>query len=184
VSLLEQVTAPVHFAHFEPHRGSAAAPEEVVTGRQAEETGSPDKLSRRILRLTRKAARIYLKRQADNKCRENPEISYPVSNEEDSNYSDKSDDLALIRDVDQLKGPAVPGLREIIPSRSYYRTLVSYRSYRLFDRSQRYDPSVKAKLAVLLSGSNTRSKTNSAARSRLKFSSSYRSSKKPPIIIA
>ena len=61
----------------------------------------------------------------DNKCREKPEISYPVSDEEDSDYSDKSDDLALFRDVDQLKGPAVPGLREIIPSRSDYSTLVS-----------------------------------------------------------
>jgi hypothetical protein len=84
----------------------------------------------------------------DNKCREKPEISYPVSDEEDSDYSDKSDDLALIRDVDQLMGPAVPGLREMIPSSSYYRTLMSYRSYRLVDRSQRYDLSVTAKLAV------------------------------------
>jgi hypothetical protein len=72
-----------------------------------------------------------------NKCREKPRISYPVSDEEDSNYSDKSDELALIREVGQLKGPAVPGLWEIIPSRSDYRTLVSYRSYRLVDRSQR-----------------------------------------------
>jgi hypothetical protein len=45
----------------------------------------------------------------DNKCREKPEISHQVSEEEDSDYSDKSDGLALIRDVDQLKGPAVPG---------------------------------------------------------------------------
>jgi hypothetical protein len=52
--------------------------------------------------------------------------------------------------VDQLKGPAVPGLREIIPSRSDYRTLVSYRSYQLVDRSQRYDPSGTAKLAVFV----------------------------------
>jgi hypothetical protein len=45
VSLLEQVTARAHFAHFDPHRGSAAAPEDEVTGRaaRAEETGSPDK---------------------------------------------------------------------------------------------------------------------------------------------
>jgi hypothetical protein len=64
----------------------------------------------------------------DNKSREKPEISYPVSDEEDSDYCDKSDELALIRDVDQLKGPAVPGLREIIPSRSDYRTPVSHRS--------------------------------------------------------
>jgi hypothetical protein len=34
VSVLEQVTARAHFAHFDPHRGSAAAPEEKVTGRQ------------------------------------------------------------------------------------------------------------------------------------------------------
>jgi hypothetical protein len=34
VSILEQVTARAHFPHFDPHRGSAAAPEEEVTGRQ------------------------------------------------------------------------------------------------------------------------------------------------------
>jgi hypothetical protein len=36
LSLLEQVTARAHFAHFDPNRGSAAAPEEEVTGRQGE----------------------------------------------------------------------------------------------------------------------------------------------------
>jgi hypothetical protein len=155
VSLLEQVTARAHFAHFDPHRGSAAAPEEEVTGRQG---GRNRKSGQESLEVIPKdpTADPQGQRESictgkqDNKCREKPEISYPVSEEEDSDYSDKSEDLALIRDVDQLKGPAVPGLREIIPSRSDYRTLVSYRSYRLVDRSQRYDPSVTAKLAVFV----------------------------------
>jgi hypothetical protein len=58
------------------------------------------------------------------------EAGYLVPNlrRKDSDYSDNSDELALLWGVDQLKGPAVPGLREIIPSRSEYRTLVSYRS--------------------------------------------------------
>ena len=155
VSMLEQVTARAQFAHFDPHRGSAAAPEEEVMGRQ----GGKNRMSGQdVLEVIPKdpTADPQGQRESicngkqDNKCREKPEISYPVSDEEDSDYSDKSDDLALFRDVDQLKGPAVPGLREIIPSRSDYRTLVSYRSYRLVDRSQRYDPSVTAKLAVFV----------------------------------
>jgi hypothetical protein len=58
MSLLEQVTARAHFAPFEPHLGSAAAPEEEVTGRHGGRTGSPDKLSRKIQRLTRKGSAI------------------------------------------------------------------------------------------------------------------------------
>jgi hypothetical protein len=34
VSMLEQVTERAHFSNFDPHRGSAAASEEEVTGRQ------------------------------------------------------------------------------------------------------------------------------------------------------
>jgi hypothetical protein len=151
VSLMEQVTARAHFAHFDPHRGSAAAPEEEVTGRQ----GGRNRKSGQVIPKDPTADRqgqcdSICNGKQDNKCREKPYISYPVSDEEDSDYSDKSEDLALIRDVDQLKVPAVPGLGESIPLRSDYRTLVSYWSYRLVDRSQRYDPSVTAKLAVLV----------------------------------
>jgi hypothetical protein len=46
-----------------------------------------------------------------------------------------------------VKGPHVPGLTEIIPSRSDYKHLVSYRTYRLEDISQRFDPSVTKKLS-------------------------------------
>jgi hypothetical protein len=45
------------------------------------------------------------------------------------------------------RGPAVPCLREIIPSRSDYRYLVSYRTYRLENRSPRYDKTVISKLS-------------------------------------
>jgi hypothetical protein len=47
----------------------------------------------------------------------------------------------------KVKGTPVPGLAEIIPSRSDYRHLVSYRTYRLEDCSQRFDPTIKAKLS-------------------------------------
>jgi hypothetical protein len=47
----------------------------------------------------------------------------------------------------RVKGPPGPGLPEIVPSRSDYRHLVSYRTYRLEDSSQSFDPSVTAKLS-------------------------------------
>jgi hypothetical protein len=56
VSLLEQVTARAHFAQFYPHRGTASATEEEVTGRQGGRNRKSGKLSRRILRLTRKGS--------------------------------------------------------------------------------------------------------------------------------
>jgi hypothetical protein len=56
VSLLEQLTSHAEFAHFDPHRGSAAAAEVEVTGRQGGRTGNTDKSSRRILRLTHKGS--------------------------------------------------------------------------------------------------------------------------------
>jgi hypothetical protein len=151
VSLLEQVTAHAQFAHFYPHRGSASAAEEEVTGRQGGRNRKSGQFIPKDPTADRKGQRESIcNGKQDNKCREKPEISYPVSDEEYSDYSDKSDELALTRDLDQLKGPAVPGSREIIPSCSDYRTLVSYRLYRLVDRSQRYDPSVKAKLVVFV----------------------------------
>jgi hypothetical protein len=45
------------------------------------------------------------------------------------------------------RGPAVPGLKEIVPSRSDYRYFASYRTYRLENRSPRYDKIVTAKLS-------------------------------------
>ena len=49
-----------------------------------------------------------------------------------------------------VKGKAVPGLKEIIPARSDYAHLVSYRSYRLVNRSNRYDSTVTGKLSSYL----------------------------------
>jgi hypothetical protein len=48
------------------------------------------------------------------------------------------------------KGKAVPGLKEIIPARSDYAHLVSYRSYRLVNRSNRHDSTVMGKLSAYL----------------------------------
>jgi hypothetical protein len=119
VSLLEQVTAHAQFAHFNTHRGSAAAAEEEVTGRQ----GGRNRKSGQFIPKDPTAdpqgqRKSICNGKQNNKCCEKLEISYPVFDEEYSDYSDKCEDLALIRDVDQLKSPAVPGLREIIPSRS------------------------------------------------------------------
>jgi hypothetical protein len=154
VSLLEQVTARAHFEHIVPHRGSAA-PAEEVTGRQGGRNrmsghGISDSIPRDPTADPQGQRDFICSGKQDKKRREKPEISYPISDEEDSDFSDGSDELALNRDVDQLKGPAVPGLREIVPSRSDYRTLVSYRTYRLVDRNQKYDPTVTAKLAIFV----------------------------------
>jgi hypothetical protein len=48
------------------------------------------------------------------------------------------------------KGKAAPGLKEIIPARSDYAHLVSYRSYRLVKSSNRYDSTVTGKLSSYL----------------------------------
>jgi hypothetical protein len=50
------------------------------------------------------------------------------------------------------RGPASAGLTEIIPSRAGYRKLVSYRSYRLENMSQRYDGTISKRLSALMKG--------------------------------
>jgi hypothetical protein len=93
VSVLEQVTAHAHVAHFDPHRGSAAAAEEEVTGRQ----GGRNRKSRQVIpkdpTADPKGQREFIcNGKQDNNCHEKPEIPYPVSDEEDSDYSGKSDE--------------------------------------------------------------------------------------------
>lgn len=51
-----------------------------------------------------------------------------------------------------VRGRASPGLQEIIPSRAGYRKLVSYRSYRLENMSQRYDGTISKRLSALMKG--------------------------------
>ena len=75
------------------------------------------------------------------------EHSETSSNTEDEPYS--SDEVTQTLGLPS-KGKAVPGLTEIIPSRSDYTHLVSYRSYRLVNRSNRYDASVTGKLSSYL----------------------------------
>jgi hypothetical protein len=66
--------------------------------------------------------------------------------EEDSSSSDElTPPLGL-----PVKGKAVAGLQEMIPARSDYAHLVSYRSYRLVNKSNRYDASVTGKLSSYL----------------------------------
>jgi hypothetical protein len=82
----------------------------------------------------------------DMKGREEPDPSSNDSDEEEHD-SDSDSEISGEGAVDRVKGPRVPGLEEIIPSRSAYRRLLSYRTYRLANTSQRYDPTVTAKLA-------------------------------------
>jgi hypothetical protein len=49
-----------------------------------------------------------------------------------------------------MKGKSVPGLEEIIPSRSDYKKLVSYRTYRLANLSNRYNAAVTGKMSTYL----------------------------------
>jgi hypothetical protein len=49
-----------------------------------------------------------------------------------------------------MKGKSVPGLEEIIPSRSDYRKLVSYRPYLLANRSSRYNAAATGKMSTYL----------------------------------
>jgi hypothetical protein len=63
-----------------------------------------------------------------------------------------SDDSSLPEGTFPVRGRASPGLKELIPSRSDYRLLVSYRSYRLENTSQRYDGTISRRLAPLIMG--------------------------------
>ena len=83
----------------------------------------------------------------DKNIHEKGEHSETSSNtEEESSSSDEVTPIAGL----PVKGKAVPGLKEIIPARSDYAHLVSYRSYRLVNRSNRYDSTVTGKLSSYL----------------------------------
>jgi hypothetical protein len=74
VSLLERVTAHAQFAHFDPHRGSAAAAEEEVTDRQG---GRNRKSGQAIPNPTadpQGQRKSICNGKQDNKCHEKPEI--------------------------------------------------------------------------------------------------------------
>ena len=83
----------------------------------------------------------------DKNIHEKGEHSETSSNTEDEPSS--SDEVTPIAGL-PVKGKAVPGLKEIIPARSDYAHLVSYRSYRLVNRSNRYDSTVTGKLSSYL----------------------------------
>jgi hypothetical protein len=63
--------------------------------------------------------------------------------------SSSSDD-SVPRKGNRMKGKSVPGLEEIIPSRSDNKKLVSYRTYRLANRSNRYNAAVTGKMSTYL----------------------------------
>jgi hypothetical protein len=83
----------------------------------------------------------------DKNIHEKGEHSETSSNSGDGSSS--SDDFVITTGL-HVKGRTVPGLKEIIPARSDYANLVSYRSYRLANRSNRYDASVTGKLSSYL----------------------------------
>jgi hypothetical protein len=61
--MLEQVTVLAQFAHFDPHRGAAAAPEEEVTGRQG---GKKRKSGQESLEVIEKDPTADPKRQRES----------------------------------------------------------------------------------------------------------------------
>jgi hypothetical protein len=83
----------------------------------------------------------------DTNNHEDTEPSETSSSPEDGSSS--SDDSAPRKGI-RNKGKSVPGLEEIIPSRSDYKDLVSYRTYRLANRSNRYNATVTGKMSTYL----------------------------------
>jgi hypothetical protein len=68
------------------------------------------------------------------------EDSDPLLHEsEEDNFSDTESESSSDNAADLAQGPPVSGLNKIIPSRSAYRLLLSYRTYRLFNRNQKYE---------------------------------------------
>ena len=63
-----------------------------------------------------------------------------------------SDDSTPSRVSFPCKGAASPGLKELVPARSDFRALVSYRTYRLENPSQRFDGAVTRRLASYVKG--------------------------------
>jgi hypothetical protein len=84
----------------------------------------------------------------DKICRETGEHSL-TSSDQDDGYSSSEDSFPLTGKR-RYKGKSVPGLEEVIPARSDYKPLVSYRTYRLVNRSDRYDAAVTGKLSAYL----------------------------------
>jgi hypothetical protein len=82
-----------------------------------------------------------------------------INNHEEDEHSEtssspddgsSSSDESVPRKGNRTKGKSVPGLEEIIPSRSDYKDLVSYRTYRLANRSNRYNAAVTGKMSTYL----------------------------------
>jgi hypothetical protein len=81
-------------------------------------------------------------------CREKGEHSLTSSNNDDG-YTSSEDSFSLTGHR-RYKCKSVLGLEEITPARSDYKTLVSYRTYRLMNWSDRYDAAVTGKLSAYL----------------------------------
>jgi hypothetical protein len=121
-----------------PHQETTADPK---GQRETIRTGKRDKKSRESRNFTTSNApsrKSASQRRGD--------MAYLSSSDSESVSTSSSEDDHN-RDSMKVKGPPVPGLAEIIPSRSDYRHLVSYRTYRLEDCSQRFDPTITAKLS-------------------------------------
>jgi hypothetical protein len=82
-----------------------------------------------------------------------------INNHEEDEHSEtssspddgsSSSDDSVPRKGNRMKGKSVTGLEEIIPSRSHYKNLLSYRTYRLANRSNRYNAAVTGKMSTYL----------------------------------
>jgi hypothetical protein len=108
--------------------------------------GSDTNIPRESIARKRRRGKVRSGKR-DTNTHEKVEHSETSSTTEDESSS--SDEVAPISGLSE-KAKAVPGLKEIISARSDYSHLVSYRSYRLVTRGNRYDSTVTGKLSSYL----------------------------------
>jgi hypothetical protein len=85
--MLEQVTVLAQFAHFYPHRGAAAAPEEEVTGRPG---GKNRKSGQEILEVIAKDPTDDPKKQRESICNGKQDINAARSRRYRTQYQTKT----------------------------------------------------------------------------------------------
>jgi hypothetical protein len=107
----------------------------------------PSNLHRESVDPLRQRGKVRSGKQ-DKICRETGGHSL-TSSDNDDGYSSSEDSFPLTSKR-RYKGKSVPGLEEVIPARSDYNTLVSYRTYRLVNRSNRCDAAVTGRLSAYL----------------------------------
>jgi hypothetical protein len=158
ISLIEAEFTRFRDVEFSPLKTCVAAmealkgvPSSVIPGFRATQDGYPKQemlshsnLSRESVDPKGRRGRSRSGKWGTNN-HENTEHSETSSSPEDGSSS--SDDSAPLKGT-RNKGKSVPGLEEIISSRSDYKDIVSYRTYRLANRGNRYNAAVTGKMST------------------------------------